>query len=100
LVTDGRWASWVEFQEFGAASRTGLAPTERKQVASTFRIELGDRIYATQFKLTLIDDGVVNAAINNSPRPPSMIGGSLGGDPSTGRFDFDLQRGQGAQFFP
>jgi hypothetical protein len=100
VVTDGNWASWVEFQEFGAASQNGLVPTERQAVEGKFRIGLGDRVYATQFKLTLIDDGVVNAAINSLPRPPSTIGGTMGGDPSTGRFDFDLQRGQGAQFFP
>lgn len=100
VVTDGNWASWVEFQEFGSASQNGRVPTDRERVGNKFRIELGDRIYATQFKLTLIDDGVVNAAISSLPRPPSMIGGTMGGDPSTGRFDFDLQRGQGAQFFP
>lgn len=100
VVTDGNWASWVEFQEFGAASQNGSVPTMRSDVGGKFRIGLGDRVYATRFKLTLIDDGVVNAAIASLPRPPSMIGGTMGGDPSTGRFDFDLQRGQGAQFFP
>jgi hypothetical protein len=100
VVTDGNWASWVEFLEFGAASQHGLTPIARDPIEGKFRIGLGDRVYATQFKLTLIDDGVVNAAISSLPRPPSMIGGTMGGDPSTGRFDFDLQRGQGAQFFP
>jgi hypothetical protein len=47
----------------------------------------------------------VNAAINNLPKPSSPegkgnIGGTLGGSETTGRFDFDLERGQGAQFFP
>lgn len=100
VVTDGNWASWVEFQEFGGASENGKEPSSREPVPGKFRIGLGDRVYATQFKLTLIDDGVVNAAINSQPRPASAIGGTMGGDPSTGRFDFDLQRGQGAQFFP
>jgi len=99
-VTDGSWSSWVEFQEFGNASQVDKVPTERAPIGGKFRVELGERVYATSFQLTLIDDGVVNAAINNVPRPDPMIGGTLGGDPTTGKFDFDLQRGQGAQFFP
>ena len=100
VATDGRWDSWVEFKEFGTAAQVGTVPTEREDVENTFRIELGQRIYATAFKLTLVDDAVVNAAIKNLPKPASCIGGTLGGDETTGRFDFDLQRGQGAQFFP
>jgi hypothetical protein len=101
VVTDGSWDSWVEFQEFGSASQADKAPTDRNPpIDGKFRVELGDRIYATAFKLTLVDDQVVNAAIHNLPRPSASIGGFLGGDPSTGRFDFDLERGQGAQFFP
>ena len=100
VMTDGNWDSWVEFEEFGSAAQRKLAPTERDHVGGTFRIELGDRIYATAFKLSLVDDHIVNAAIKNLPRPAALIGGTLGGDETTGRFDFDLQRGQGAQFFP
>ncbi len=100
VVTDGSWDSWVEFQEFGSAAQADRTPQARDPISPKFRVELGDRIYATTFALTLIDDQVVNAAINNLPRPASSIGGTLGGDPSTGRFDFDLERGQGAQFFP
>ena len=90
----------MEFQEFGSAEQSNRVPNERDAVLNTFRVELGQRIYATTFALTLVDDEVVNAAITNLPRPASRIGGTLGGDPTTGRFDFDLQRGQGAQFFP
>ena len=100
VVTDGSWASWVEFEQFGTAAQGDTPPTEREAVKNTFRIELGQRIYATSFSLTLVDDEVVNAAIKNLPKPVSRIGGTLGGSPTTGRFDFDLQRGQGAQFFP
>jgi hypothetical protein len=106
VVTDGRWDSWVEFQEFGTAAQVDKAPIERDDVEKTFRIELGQRIYATTFALTLVDDAVVNAAIKNLPQPKPRIGGTLGGDPKSGgnpqkgRFDFDLERGQGAQFFP
>jgi hypothetical protein len=103
VVTDGSWASWVEFQEFGSAAQAESQPTDRSKIGNTFHIEFGQRIYATTFKLTLVDDEVVNDAINNLPKPSSPngnIGGTLGGTPTTGRFDFDLERGQGAQFFP
>ncbi len=100
VVTDGTWSSWVDFQEFGAASQTDKVPAERAPIGGKFRVEFGERIYATTFFVTLIDDGVVKAAEDILPRPASQIGGTLGGDPTTGRFDFDLQRGQGAQFFP
>jgi hypothetical protein len=99
-VTDGNWLSWVEFQEFGTAAQYDRAPTDRDPVRGKFRIELGNRIYAPTFLVTLEDDEIVTAARNNMPKPSPRIGGTLGGDPTTGRFDFDLQRGQGAQFFP
>jgi hypothetical protein len=100
VVTDGSWNSWVEFQEFGSAAQRDRAPTERDPVDGRFRVDYGNHINASSFFLTLIDDSVVEAALGNLPRPPSLIGGTLGGDPTTGRFDFDVQRGQGAQFFP
>jgi hypothetical protein len=100
VVANGAWDSWVEFQEFGTASQYHLAPSERTFVEPTFRIDYGQRIYATSFFLTLIDDRVVAAAMSALPKPDSQMGGTLGGDPTTGRFDFDVQRGQGAQFFP
>ena len=99
-VANGAWDSWVEFQELGQAAQADRAPTEREPVSGKFRVDYGERVYATSFFLTLIDDYVVSAAINNRPRPDSQMGATLGGDPATGRFDFDVQRGQGAQFFP
>lgn len=108
-VSDGNWLSWVEFQEFGTAAQYGQAPEAREPVSNKFRIELGNRIFARAFKVTLVDEQVVTAARNGLPRPYGVdadgrpggrIGGTLGGDPTTGRFDFDLERGQGAQFFP
>jgi hypothetical protein len=94
------WASWVEFQEFGSAAQYDRVPSERDWVDHHFRVDFGERIYATSFLLTLVDDAIVNAAIYDRPRPDAYIGGTLGGDPTTGRFDFDLERGQGAQLFP
>jgi hypothetical protein len=99
-VTDGSWQSWVEFAQFGTAAQYEKVPARREHVQGTFHIQLGDRIYAPTFFVTLEDDQVVTAARNNLPKPSPSIGGTLGGDPTTGRFDFDLQRGQGAQFFP
>jgi hypothetical protein len=100
MVANGAWESWVEFQEFGSASQNDRQPEARDPISPKFHIEFGERIYATSFYLTLVDDAVVDAAIKNLPRPQPQIGGTLGGDPTTGRFDFDLQRGQGAQSFP
>lgn len=100
VVVNGAWDSWVELQEFGRAAQADRAPTEREPVSGKFRIDYGERVYATSFFLTLIDDHVVSAAINNRPKPDPQMGATLGGDPTTGRFDFDVQRGQGAQFFP
>jgi len=98
-VDPAQWLSWVEFEEFGSAAQSDRLPAERDPIGPKFRIDFGQRIYATSFQLTLVDDSLVNAAIYDRPRPASQIGGTLGGDPTTGRFDFDLQRGQGAQFF-
>jgi hypothetical protein len=100
VVANGAWDSWVEFQEFAGAAQTDRAPMERDAISPKFRIDYGERVYATSFFLTLIDDNVVSAAINNRSQPDSQMGGTLGGDPTTGRFDLDVQRGQGAQFFP
>jgi hypothetical protein len=100
VVSDGNWTSWVEFEQFGSASQYDTPATQRTPIDARFRIGLGDRIYASRFFLTLTDDAVLSAAKQNLPKPDPLFGGTLGGDPTTGRFDFDLQRGQGAQFFP
>jgi hypothetical protein len=100
VVANGAWESWVEFQDFGSAAQADRQPQARDAISPKFRIEFGERIYATSFFLTIIDDNVVSAAIYDRPRPNAQMGGILGGDPTTGRFDFDLERGQGAQFFP
>lgn len=106
VVANGAWDSWVEFTEFGSArdykenTKEDKLPTDRARVVNTFRVEFGQRVYASRFLLTLADANVVSAAINNRPQPEPAIGGRLGGDEYTGRFDFTVKRGQGAQFFP
>ena len=99
-VTDGSWQSWVELEQFGTAAQYERVPVKRDPVQGTFHIQLSDRIFARAFLVTLEDDQVVTAARNNLPQPSPRIGGTLGGDTTTGRFDFPIQRGQGAQFFP
>jgi hypothetical protein len=99
-VTDGSWLSWVEFQEFGSASQADRPATQRDPVGPKFLVDFGQRIYASAFRLTLADSNLVQAALDDLPTPEAQIGGVLGGDSSTGRFDFDLQRGRGAQPFP
>jgi hypothetical protein len=99
-VTDGNWLSWVEFQEFGSASQADRPATQRDPVGPKFLVDFGQRIYAATFRLTLTDSILVEAALNDLPSPNGQVGGLLGGDPTTGRFDFDLQRGRGGQTFP
>lgn len=100
LVANGAWDSWVELSDFGTARQVDQPPEGRKPVWNKFRVDYGDRVYASRFFLTLVDGNVVSAAINNRPRPSAAVGGRLGGDEYTGRFDFTVKRGQGAQFFP
>jgi hypothetical protein len=100
IVANGEWNSWVEFQEFGSAAQADRQPKARDPVSPKFRIHLDDRIHATTFYLSLVDQRVVNAVIKELPQPRPEIGGTMGGDPTTGQFDFNLQRGQSAQFFP
>jgi hypothetical protein len=100
VVLDGSWSSWVEFQDFGSAAETNKTPQARDPVSPKFHVDFGERIYATSFSLVLTDSNIVNAFVNDLPQPAPQIGGTLGGDATTGRFDFDLERGQGAQFFP
>ena len=100
VVANGAWESWVEFQEFGSAAQRDRQPQARDPISPKFLMQFGDRIYSTTFSLTLVDEAVVYAAKSNLAKPPPQIGGTMGGDPTTGRFDFDLERGQAAQFFP
>lgn len=90
---EGRWVSWITFLSFGAArAEPDVPPGERPTTAPDFRVDFGQRLHAERFELELRDDKVVKGL-----RPNAMpeIGGAL-----AGFFDFDLERGQGAQTFP
>jgi hypothetical protein len=100
VAVAGSWTSWIEFADFGSAAQTDKAPQKRDPIGPKFSVTLGERIYASSFSLSLVDSNLVNAAIHDLPRPYPQIGATLGGTPSTGWFDFNLVRGQGAQFFP
>jgi hypothetical protein len=94
----GGWDSWIEFAQFGSASPEGGAPCLDPKVelpCLDFKVEFGERLHASRFHLTLTDDRVLKAAHLLQPLPRSDISGLL-----DGYFDFDLERGQGAQTFP
>lgn len=92
---DGRWESWIEFEDFGSALMLDVPPSERPAVARNFKIAFGERVHARMFVLSLEDDQVIEAARRNDPIPPPEAGGRV-----QGFFDFDLERGLGAQTFP
>jgi hypothetical protein len=90
VPNDGQWASYIVFDSFGNARGDHPPGPE-------FKIEIDERLNATDFHLTIEDDAVVSARLDplKPPIPHSHINGSL-----DGKFDFDMQRGQGAQTFP
>jgi hypothetical protein len=82
-----QWRSWIEISEFGTARRRDVSPN--------FRVEFNERLRAESFQVDLIDDRVVEALRRREPPPPPDLVGRL-----SGNFDFELERGQGAQTFP
>ncbi len=87
-VPVAEWRSWIDFREFGSATSGNVPPT--------FRVEFNERITADRFHVELIDDRVIDAQRRQEPPPePPDLTGMLDGN-----FDFELERGQGAQTFP
>ncbi len=82
-----RWRSWIELSEFGSSKNRAVSPN--------FRVEFNERLRAERFHVDLVDDRVVEAERYREPPPPSDLVGQLDGN-----FDFELERGQGAQTFP
>ncbi len=90
------WESWIELLDFGAAKVDAAVPPEQRETTDRgFRVDFNQRLRAKAFALTLEDDRRVSARKRGDPIPGPEIGGQLGGF-----FDFDLERGQGAQTFP
>jgi hypothetical protein len=81
------WRSWIELSEFGTARNRDVSPT--------FRVEFNERLRAENFHVELIDDRVIEAERLREPLPIPDLLGVLDGN-----FDFELERGQGAQTFP
>jgi hypothetical protein len=86
--------SWIEFQNFGSAEESDVAPEMRTGIPSDFVINYGGRLRAN-FHLVLQDAQVITAVETNQPAPAPLVGGTL-----DGYFDFDLERGRAAQAFP
>jgi hypothetical protein len=89
-ITDGNlWESWIELSQFASARDA--------DIGREFKIDINDRLYSPAFSLTLKDEVVVTAEsdVLRPPVPEPRIGGKL-----SGFFDFEMQRGQGAQTFP
>lgn len=90
------WSSWLRLSSFGAAAQAGVADPERRSAVSrSFKVEFGERIHAPAFQVLLQDDRVLSAQREQNPEPQPMLVGAL-----VGFFDFDMERGQGAQAFP
>jgi len=86
---------WIDFLDFGTAYENSTPPDMRDGVGSDFKIDYGQRLRAN-FHIVMGDDRVLTARkMLVDPPPDPTIGGTLDGN-----FDFDLQRGQGAQTFP
>ena len=81
------WQSWMEWTYFGSAQRGG--------VQEGFSLEFGERLQVENFQVAIDDDKVIKAEIEERLSPTAEIKAELGGT-----FDFDLDRGQGAQTFP
>lgn len=94
-AAEGAWESWIEFEDFGLAAQPGVARAQRPDIDPNFKLDYGQRLHARAFKLLLNDDRVLKAIKRGDQPPEPEVGGAL-----DGWFDFDLERGQGAQTFP
>jgi hypothetical protein len=95
-ITGVAMDGWIDFLDFGSATAEQDKPPDmRDGVGDDFKVAFGQRLRAN-FHIVMGDDRVATAiklGINEPPAP--TIGGTMDGN-----FDFDLQRGQGAQTFP
>lgn len=92
-------AGTITFHNFGDAVEPNPAtppPDMRTAIGVDFKVNYGQRLYAT-FDINPMGDERVAAAIRDKilPPPEAVIGGNL-----SGYFDFDFERGRSAQTFP
>jgi hypothetical protein len=92
---DGLWDSWIELQHFGTAEQSDRPPEMRDPIGDEFKVEFDQRITATALHLKMIDDQNSRITVTTGPRPPPRLTADF-----QGQFDFEMQRGQGAQTFP
>jgi len=85
---------WIDFLDFGPAAQPDLLPGDRTMIERDFKVNFGDRLRAN-FHIVLNDERIVASIKALMPPPAPKIGGTL-----DGFFDFDLERGRGAQPFP
>ncbi len=85
----------LEFLDFGNAAQSNItSPDMRDPVPKDFKINFGDRLRA-RFHVVLNDQRIAGAIKMLMPIPKPLMGGTI-----DGYFDFDLERGRGAQPFP
>jgi hypothetical protein len=91
VASDG----YIDFLDFGGAMQNDKTPDMRNPIPTDFKVNFGERLNAN-FNFTMGDDRVLTALmLKVNPPPDPRIGGTMAGN-----FDFNLQRGQGAQTFP
>jgi hypothetical protein len=97
------WEAWISFEQFGVAATFDVPQAQRQPIdREDFKVDFGQRLHAT-FHIEFTDDRVLKEYRENlelpaslrEPLQPADIAGTL-----DGFFDFDLERGQGAQTFP
>jgi hypothetical protein len=94
-ITGVAMDGYIDFLDFGSAMDNATPPDMRVGVGSDFKIDFGQRLNA-RFQFVMGDDRVATAIkLKIDPPPDPVIGGTMAGN-----FDFDLERGQGAQTFP
>ncbi len=91
IPSDGSFDSWITFETFGSARLDPASPP----TSLNFKVNMEERVQASAFHLVLVDSQVIDDLRGDLPVQSPTVGGIL-----DGYFDFDVVRGQGAQFFP
>jgi hypothetical protein len=92
---DGLWDSWIELDHFGNAGQPDIPAQMRDPIDNEFKVEFDQRISARALHLKMVDDENARITVTTGPRPPPRLTAEF-----DGQFDFEMQRGQGAQTFP